>query len=373
MPYFILEEPMPKITLKGAKAVTKDLDRLAALFETEAPALGLPEHIATDAAYRLDLLSDHIEKHAGAQPGVVAEDTVVEASGEDVVEASEDEEGKEAAKASDEDDAEEASDEDAEEASKKAMLLKAAAELRQAGVGVFSDREILDMARQLKELENELAEARVELQKAAGKLLAKEKKLDRAYKKQVKELGDGLPETLKGQGDAVHETGELLLAWQKIRAAKPATVSDVQAGVIEKAEAKLGKAVADALDDMFEAVKKERQGWRAASFKLKELEVTASAEKQAGLMDWMERVHQFFDKLFAPLKRLLDRASAVILGSRDDVKDALSAYEAAVNAAGKTASDVQAEDADADEASDEAEASKKATEVNPAHGYDLFG
>lgn len=56
---------MSKLTKKGAQAVTADLDRLANLFQTEHQALGIPQKIAMDFAYRADLLSDAIEKQAG--------------------------------------------------------------------------------------------------------------------------------------------------------------------------------------------------------------------------------------------------------------------------------------------------------------------
>jgi len=59
---------MPNITPNGAKAVTADLDRLADLFETEASTLGVPSNIASDFAYRADLLSDAIERNAGLRP-----------------------------------------------------------------------------------------------------------------------------------------------------------------------------------------------------------------------------------------------------------------------------------------------------------------
>ena len=56
---------MSKLTKKGAQSVTADLDRLANLFQAEYETLGIPEKIAHDFAYRVDLLSDTIEKQAG--------------------------------------------------------------------------------------------------------------------------------------------------------------------------------------------------------------------------------------------------------------------------------------------------------------------
>jgi tRNA nucleotidyltransferase/poly(A) polymerase len=55
---------MAHLSKSGAKAVTTDLDKLAALFESEAETLGIPARIAQDFAYRCDLLSDTLDKIA---------------------------------------------------------------------------------------------------------------------------------------------------------------------------------------------------------------------------------------------------------------------------------------------------------------------
>ena len=53
------------LTKEAAKAITADLDRLAQLFEADHVALGVPSTVATDFAYRCDLLSDFVEKRGG--------------------------------------------------------------------------------------------------------------------------------------------------------------------------------------------------------------------------------------------------------------------------------------------------------------------
>ena len=59
---------MPRITKKGARNVTRTMERLANLLEAEHATLGIPKHIAEDAARRFDLLSDAIERKAGMDP-----------------------------------------------------------------------------------------------------------------------------------------------------------------------------------------------------------------------------------------------------------------------------------------------------------------
>jgi len=66
---------MAQITKKGARQVTADLDKLATLFQDQWEALGIPQKIAKDFAYRCDMLSDAIEKRAGFDPSQIGEET----------------------------------------------------------------------------------------------------------------------------------------------------------------------------------------------------------------------------------------------------------------------------------------------------------
>jgi len=59
---------MQRITPKGARFVSRDLDKLASLIENEATTLGIPPHIAADAVHKFDALADHIERQAGLTP-----------------------------------------------------------------------------------------------------------------------------------------------------------------------------------------------------------------------------------------------------------------------------------------------------------------
>jgi len=52
------------LSKNAAKAITNDLDKLAQLFEADHAALGVPNNVAKDFAYRCDLLSDFVEKQA---------------------------------------------------------------------------------------------------------------------------------------------------------------------------------------------------------------------------------------------------------------------------------------------------------------------
>jgi len=54
-----------KLSKQGALQVTRDLDRMANLFETEHITLGVSSKVAEDFGLRCDLLSREVEKTAG--------------------------------------------------------------------------------------------------------------------------------------------------------------------------------------------------------------------------------------------------------------------------------------------------------------------
>jgi len=56
-----------KLSKQGALQVTRDLDRLANLFESEFGTLGISEKVAHDFGLRCDLLSREVEKTAGIE------------------------------------------------------------------------------------------------------------------------------------------------------------------------------------------------------------------------------------------------------------------------------------------------------------------
>lgn len=55
---------MARMTKKGARRVTADLDRIAGLLQEEWRSLGIPRHIAFDYAKRTDMISDAVERTA---------------------------------------------------------------------------------------------------------------------------------------------------------------------------------------------------------------------------------------------------------------------------------------------------------------------
>jgi hypothetical protein len=64
---------MTRLTKKGAKEVTSRLDQIANDMQENHEAWGIPEKLATDFAYRCDLLSDFMEKRAGIEKEALTE------------------------------------------------------------------------------------------------------------------------------------------------------------------------------------------------------------------------------------------------------------------------------------------------------------
>lgn len=77
---------MKRMTKKGARAVTADLDNIAQLVEKEHRILGIPPAIAMDFSRRCDMISDAIERKAGFDP----EEIGVEKSGPHMQDSDED-------------------------------------------------------------------------------------------------------------------------------------------------------------------------------------------------------------------------------------------------------------------------------------------
>ncbi len=72
---------MSRMTKKGALAVTADLDKLANHFHSNWAAMGVPQKIAADFAYRCDLLSDQVDKFAGIDRKALTGDDPVKEPG----------------------------------------------------------------------------------------------------------------------------------------------------------------------------------------------------------------------------------------------------------------------------------------------------
>lgn len=360
---------MATITKQGARQVTQTLDRIANLFQTEAKTLGVNPRIANDFALRCDLLSDHIEKRAGTRAASYEEGDnetglSVEPPPFDGFDANNI--GDEKAGPLEMVDSDEPwmqgeftqqelrelrglqQDGDlgpvvlgprapmpAKQASAKTAALWGQFNSKVAGLGKLTDSEIKAAFQKLSAMESELAQTQAEIQRLAGQLVQREKQLGDAYKKEREAFSNKLPDTLKGQGDSIHAMSDLLLKYQKIAASNPPKMEVVQSGVLAKAEAQFGEQVREALAEIFSVVIEENTGVKKAVAKF-EFEVLAPAaklasaqNKQAGLMDIMVGLKNFFGKLFSPLMGLINMATNAIKGHVSDTQKAFAVWEKA--------------------------------------------
>lgn len=256
---------MAKLTRRGAANVTTDLDKIASLFQNRAAALGVPEKIAHDFAYRCDLLSDHIEKYAtrlaGAEGDEAAEDEEGEAQASKKkaavdetgtsVEPKPGNQGFDANEIGDlkagpleiitppdepwmageftqerfvalrekQQSGELAANAAAGKADPKLASTSLEASIAKlaklAALGTLTDTQAEAAVKKLLELENALTEVEAEVEKLAGAALAKQKGLEAEHKKVLAMLKDNLPQTIVGQKAQILKVRTAILKYTK--------------------------------------------------------------------------------------------------------------------------------------------------------------
>jgi hypothetical protein len=256
---------MAKLTRRGAANVTTDLDKIANLFQSRAAALGVPEKIAHDFAYRCDLLSDHIEKYAArtaAEEGDEEAEEEAPATAGKKKKAAVDETGTSIEPGPDNQgfDANEIGDlkggpleiitppdepwmageftqerfvslrekQQSGELAANAAAGKADPKLasssleaslaklsRLAAVGTLTDMQAENAVKELLRLENALTEVEAEIETLAGAAIAKQKGLEAEHKKVLTMLKDNLPQTIVGQKATILKVRTAIIKYTK--------------------------------------------------------------------------------------------------------------------------------------------------------------
>lgn len=382
------------MTKKGAIQVTSALDNLAQLFEDQHVAMGVPARVAKEFALRCDLLADFIEKKAGLKKALTGDDPVKEPGfnpeevGEEVggpLEGDGDEaymkdeftqqENRELRERVEDGDLgmTPVEDEQKPQPGKQANFTLAAAvdALNRgitAAVGKMSDAEVSGYVKDLTKAEQQLTELQMEIAKVAGDLLKRQEELEASHKKMLKEFGDKLPETLKGQGKAIVELKDCLINYTKVAGSNPPTVDVVKAKTLEQVEIQFSAEVRKAVSDIIDAVVKENTSVKAAALKGLSYSLKTGARHEAGVMDFLTAVGNFFSKMFKPLIALVGKATNVIKNAVGKATDSFADYEKALKAVGKTAAEDETDDQV--EAEDEEEEVKK--EASFSSKIDLF-
>jgi hypothetical protein len=416
---------MAKLTRRGAANVTTDLDKLANLFQSRAAALGIPEKIASDFAYRCDLLSDHIEKHATRLAGESDEEAEDEESETASKKAAIDETGTSIEPGPDNNgfDANQIGDEvagpldiitppdepwmaghftqekfvalaekqqsgelasnaaagkaDAKLASLDASLAKLA---KLAAVGTMTDIQAELAIKKLTELDAALSEAEAELQVLAGAILAKQKGLEAEHKKILQNLKDNLPQTITGQKAAILKVRSAIIRYTKGPERKPPGYEQMKSTDVEnikekggalflRIEEKLGAEIAKQVEIIAETVKEELTHLsapvRGLKYELENTPKTASG-KSAGVLDVIVKFRSWLASQIGKMMVLFKLGSQAIDGAAKSITDAIANAEDEFAMVSKTAKSKKSEDVVADD--EDAPPAKKANA-----GYNLFG
>ena len=391
---------MANLTRRGAANVTTDLDKLAILFQIRAAALGIPAKIAQDFAYRCDLLSDHIEKHATRLAGESDE----EAEDDDFETASKkaaiDETGTSIEPGPDNNgfDANQIGDEvagpldiitppdepwmaghftqekfvslaekqqsgelasnaasgkaDAKLASLDASLAKLAKLAKLAAVGPMTDMQAELAIKRLTELDAALSEAGAELEVLAGAVLVKQKGLDAEHKKILQALKDALPTTITGQKATILKVRSAIIKYTKSPERKPPGYEQMKSPNVNdpkekggalflRIEEKLGAEIAKQVEIIAETVKEELSHLstpvRGLKYELDNVSKTASG-KSAGVLDMVIKFRSWIASQIGKMMMLFKLGSQAIDGAAKSITDAIAKADDEYAMVSKTAS-----------------------------------
>ena len=421
---------MAKLTRRGAANVTTDLDKIANLFQNQAEVLGIPPKIAQDFAYRCDLLSDHIEKHAtrlAADEGEKEEEAEAETAA--AKKAAIDETGKsvEPKPANQGFDANEIGDlkagpleiitppdepwmgghftqekflaltekQQSGELAANAAAGKADPKLasntleaslaklaKLAAVGKLTDTQAEAAVQKLIELDTALTETEAEIEKLAGALLKRQKNLTAEQKKVLTTLKDNLPQTIVGQKATILKVRNAIIKYTKsperkrpgFEQMKSPNVLDLEekgGDLYGRIEAELGaeisKKVAIIADTVFEELTHLNPVVRGLKYELDNAQKTAST-KAAGVLDIILKFRTWLASKIDQFMNLFKLGTGAIDNAADSLIKSLGKAEDALS---KTAAKkAEEEEEEVEEVVEEAP--KQAAPKKASTDYDLF-
>jgi hypothetical protein len=360
-----------KLTRRGAANVTTDLDKIANLFQNRAAALGVPDRIATDFAYRCDLLSDHIEKYARRTAAVDETDGSVEPgpanqgfdaneigdlkagplevitppdepwmagefTQEEFVSLREKQQsGELAANAA-------AGQADPKLASLEESIAKLA---KLAAMGTMTDTQAEAAVKKLLELENALTEVEAEIEKLAGAALTKQKTLDAEHKKVLGMLKENLPQTIVGQKAQILRVRTAIIKYTKsperkrpgfeqMRSTDTESLKEKGGDLLGRIEAELGveiaKKVSIIADTVFEELTHIQPVVRGLKYEVENAPKTASA-RTAGVLDVILKFRAWLGDKIGQIMSLFKLGTGAIDSAADGLIKSLGEAEKAIS------------------------------------------
>ncbi|NBQ99338.1 MAG: hypothetical protein EBT79_02185 [Actinobacteria bacterium] len=424
---------MAKLTRRGAANVTTDLDKIATLFQNRAAALGVPEKIAHDFAYRCDLLSDHIEKYAtrlAAEGDEDAEDDEVLATAGKKkaaidetgtsIEPGPDDQGFDANEIGDmkagpleiitppdepwmgghftqekyvaltekQQSGELAANAAAGKADPKLASIEASlAKLAKlAALGTLTDTQAESAVKKLLELENALTEVEAEIETLASAALTKQKGLEAEHKKVLATLKENLPQTIVGQKATILKVRTAIIKYTKaperkrpgfeqMRSTDTESLKEKGGDLFGRIEAELGAEIAAKVgviaDTVWEELTHIQPVVRGLKYEVENAPKTASA-RTAGVLDVILKFRAWIGDKIGQIMSLFKLGTGAIDGAADSLIKSLGDAEKAI---GKTAASKHKSEDEVIEAGEEVEAPKKGGKSAPkkaADAYDLF-
>lgn len=310
---------MPQmLTRRGARELTQTLDRVASVLQAQSAVLGIDPKIATDFAYRSDLLSDAIEGTAVRNYPRLAEvleqdgdEAFLKGFGDDQVDQSE---------------LSDRAEGDMFSVDKFAALLtEAEASLKTSAsklpeVMVQGYDGFTDQIRQLEVLSTQAQELDAQIQAAVGPLLEKSKGLEKEIAVVHDTIKKEYKENLTAIGNVTIERKTALVearAMLKVSAVKR-SLNDVQVELLASVTEKYGKEIAEYIATTQAALQDVNKNMRVAfqGFELeaRALDKTASS-KQAGLADLLSRFQDFLSKSWKKLVSVVQHAATLVAGA----------------------------------------------------------
>jgi len=427
---------MAKLTRRGAANVTTDLDKIATLFQSRAAALGVPEKIAHDFAYRCDLLSDHIEKYAtrlaaeGGEGDAEAEEEAPATAGKKKaavdetgtsIEPGPDNQGFDANEIGDlkagpleiitppdepwmageftqerfvslrekQQSGELAANAAAGKADPKlassleASLAKLA---KLAALGTLTDTQAEAAVKKLLELENALTEVEAEIETLASAALAKQKGIEAEHKKVLSLLKENLPQTIVGQKATILKVRTAIIKYTKAPERKRPGFEQMKSTDVEnikekggdlfgRIEAELGAEIAAKVGVIADTVWEELTHIQPVVRGLKyevENAPKTASARTAGVLDVILKFRAWIGDKIGQIMSLFKLGTGAIDGAADSLIKSLGDAEKAL---GKTAASKHKSEEEAIQAGEEVEAPKKGGKAAPKKAsdpYDLF-
>lgn len=399
---------MPKLTRRGAANVTTDLDKIANLFQSRAAALGVPDKIAQDFAYRCDLLSDHIEKYAARMAADDETGTSVEPApsnqGFDANAIGDEKAGpleiitppdepwmageftqqefqalREKQQSGEMAENAAAGKADPKLASIEASIARLA---KLAAVGTMTDTQAEAAVKKLVELDAALTEIEAEIQALAGAALKRQKGLEAEHKKVLEALKGQLPQTIAGQKASILQVRTAIIKYTKVperkrpgfeqmRSTDVDSITDKGGDLIGRIEAELGaeiaKKVGEIADTVYEELTHLRPVVRGLKYEVENAPRTAS-DRTAGVLDILLKFRAWIAGQLGKIMSLFDLGSRAIDSAADSLLKSLGEAEKAIS---KTAAKVEHAEAD-DVAEDAPKKGGKADKAASRVDYDLY-